>query len=278
MWLPKWVCIYCNKKWKMSKEHVIPTWIVNILKLNQKWLGYQRQKMWYTFDNQTIKTVCAECNNWALSQLDEYMKNFLLQNFNDKLLLKWKKTKITYDYHKLSRWLLKIICNSNEINKYDFELKWSLIKKNKSYILWKNINVDYFLYIEIIRDPYLLEINWYYNYQKQSIKEYKESSRVIKVSNLFTTDNWNLVFLWKMITIWEFIFYLFDKEKHSKVFIEDTLESMNIVYNELKVEYNNINAIIWNKTILDLFSQTYEWEKWLNFWKYYQDYKNKKPK
>ncbi len=259
----------------MSKEHVIPTWIVNALKLNNNYIGYQQQKAWYTFNNQTIKTVCQDCNNWILSQLDEYMKKFLLQNFNDKLLLKWKKIQLIYNYHKLSRWLSKIICNSNEINNYSFELKWNFIKKNKDYILWKERNNRNSLYIEVIRDPYLLEIDWYYNYSKQSIKDYKEYSRIIKISNLLTWDNWSLIFLWKMITIWEFIFYLFDKNKYNKKYIESNLANMNIIAKELSPNKNEVELIIWNNTIIDLFSKTYEWENGLNFWKYYQDYKNK---
>lgn len=128
------ICAYCKKEKSPTKEHIIPKGIIDLF-----------PECDYVFDRKTggtkvyksesvIKDVCSDCNNGELSKLDSYGSQFISKYFL-KEYSKDDVISIEYDYNLLSRWLLKIIFNSER----------SLRKETLRDTLWFDENLDYIL-------------------------------------------------------------------------------------------------------------------------------------
>lgn len=106
-------CAYCSSTSGLTKEHIFPSSIIrlNATKNRAKkfWLSKVQKEV---ASDPTVKDVCASCNNGVLSQLDAYAADFFEKNCltadNDTA---GQKT-ISYDYHLLKRWSLKVSYNS----------------------------------------------------------------------------------------------------------------------------------------------------------------------
>ena len=133
-------CAYCNidltKKIK-TKEHVIPNGLIKLFP-NQN-ITFTHDKAYKDNTGQTISDVCNNCNNVVLSELDTYGVNLIKDNF----LAKFKPNdtlNISFDYNKLSRWLLKIAFNYERVEKNS--CTW--FKRNLDYINGKSTKSEHF--------------------------------------------------------------------------------------------------------------------------------------
>ncbi len=104
------MCSYCNKKKKLTKEHIWPKCIINRMpELEAKYLDSQKI---FTSSELVISDVCADCNNGKLSILDSYLCQLFDKYFN-LYIEKEKELTFEYDYELLLRTLLKITYNSS---------------------------------------------------------------------------------------------------------------------------------------------------------------------
>jgi hypothetical protein len=112
-------CAYCGRARTLTREHLWPgalharvaaAWGTKSYK--NFWLARLQKEI---SSEPVIKDVCAECNNGPLSRLDGYIcelfdRYFLtIPNKGDSVLFK-------YDFHPLTRWLLKMSYNSSRMN------------------------------------------------------------------------------------------------------------------------------------------------------------------
>jgi hypothetical protein len=180
-------CAFCGEKKRLTGEHVIPNGLIKL---------YPRENI--TFSNNTkfkdnkglrVKDVCHECNNKILSKLDNYGVELIKENFIEEFkaddILEFK-----YDYDKLSKWLMKIAYNmdrSEKINSLilqkatDYILSKENAKKPK-YSLYSGLYVDmtllgervenqFYLPLQVVRDPKLLLKGMFYEYRLKSKTE-----------------------------------------------------------------------------------------------------------
>lgn len=106
-------CRYCEQDGIIEREHIIPKFIYKYQKESgDRFIGWNERANDIIGGEATIADVCKTCNGGALSFLDDYGSQFLARNgFLTQLYLKTQTT-ITYDYHLLLRWLMKISYNS----------------------------------------------------------------------------------------------------------------------------------------------------------------------
>lgn len=105
------ICAYCKTEKQPTKEHVIPKGVIDIFPECDHVFDRKDGTLRVYKSEATIKEVCKDCNNGVLSKLDSYGVKLVKENFireykiNDEL-------ELIYDYEFLTRWLLKIIYNS----------------------------------------------------------------------------------------------------------------------------------------------------------------------
>jgi len=265
-------CLYCWNIWKMTKEHVFTKSIVKEFFWWNWWLWYRNETQRYSIDNQTLNKVCEKCNNEIFSQLDNKMKSFLELNFHKTLIYMWDKIKFQYNFYDLTRWILKTLNNSYAKNWYVTEDKSDFITQYKDYILWNTENINFTCYVEVLRDIPLLDENNPFKYWEESQEEYKKRSRIIKTSNLCIRTNEKIHIIWKMLTIWDFIFYVFDKTFEES---DNFIKQKWIIAQKLNENETNITLIVGATSFFDIVTSVYEWSKLHKFWKYYDEYKLK---
>jgi hypothetical protein len=106
-------CIYCGQEGKMTREHILPSFIYEYQysTASGKTIGWQEKSKKMISVEAKIKDVCFHCNNVVLCNLDGYVKNMLERSgFFTECFLK-EKVNIDYNYSLLSRWLLKVAFN-----------------------------------------------------------------------------------------------------------------------------------------------------------------------
>jgi hypothetical protein len=101
-------CAYCGNESSLTKEHIWPRCLINKY---ESLLTYSKRNDALFKGEPTIKDVCAECNNVALSQLDSYLSEIFDHHFA-RILQPGESTSISYKYDLLIRSLLKISYNS----------------------------------------------------------------------------------------------------------------------------------------------------------------------
>ena len=122
-------CAYCPSHGPFTREHVIPSFLYK--KYNDHKFGYNSNAERFIDGERVVKDVCEFCNNEVLGQLDEYGKNFLDENNNNRIRLAGEKVRIRYDYNILLRWLLKLCYNGiRSTNQTD-----NFIKETVPYII-----------------------------------------------------------------------------------------------------------------------------------------------
>jgi len=109
----KFICSYCGGEGK-SKEHIFPSWLLR--ETREYELKKDSLKGTVGPNENTVIDVCPSCNNGPLSKLDTYChelyKSFWSKVVRDKILF-------TYDFFKLTRWLLKVSFNAARHQKTD---------------------------------------------------------------------------------------------------------------------------------------------------------------
>lgn len=124
--LAKMICAYCFKERQPTKEHIIPYGIINLFPECE--LAF-RSGEWF-LGEAVIKDVCEDCNNNILGDLDAYGKGIIEEYFvreyeHDSVI------EVEFDHSLLSRWLFKILYNSDRSKHLDVD--WFI--KNINYIM-----------------------------------------------------------------------------------------------------------------------------------------------
>jgi hypothetical protein len=105
-------CAYCGSAGTLTREHIFPQFLLAHQRKFSDVIGWNDNVKKMLAGDQTIRDVCANCNNIAMSRLDKYSKHFfsdnglLVQNF------KRKSIQLSYDYDQLLRFNLKVSFNS----------------------------------------------------------------------------------------------------------------------------------------------------------------------
>ncbi|AYV72448.1 hypothetical protein M1D49_23075 [Bacillus sp. PK3-056] len=129
-------CAYCSNqiegKLVRTKEHIIPNGLIKLFPDED--ITFMKERSFKDNNGLTIGDVCNLCNNGVLSDLDGYgnelisnhfMCSFgIANNYNNEFTFE-------FNFHLLSRWLLKIAYNYDRVEKSDS--KW--FKENVDYIL-----------------------------------------------------------------------------------------------------------------------------------------------
>ncbi len=114
------LCAYCKQRKKLTREHVIPNWYINIDKSPDDTLYSERAPKKFISDL-VVKDVCQDCNNFRLSQLDSYGKSLYDEYFHDHVF-KNESIEFKYDFQSLLKWLIKCSYNSARVNNADLEV------------------------------------------------------------------------------------------------------------------------------------------------------------
>ncbi|QIZ51715.1 hypothetical protein DWG24_13600 [Dickeya zeae] len=136
------VCIYCGQEGKVTREHILPSFIYKYQysTSSEKTIGWQEKSKKIISDEAKIKDVCDHCNNVILSELDGYVKNMLEHSgFFTQCFLK-EQVNINYNYSLISRWLLKVAFNSSRAS----EKKLDFFDKYKDIILGQDSDLSGF--------------------------------------------------------------------------------------------------------------------------------------
>lgn len=152
-------CAYCDKTTnKITSEHVVSkSFIDRYYKIG---IGYAKVYDKYTQNFLTINDVCQKCNNEILSLLDSYFLEFYKSNIPEDIISKQTSLKLTYDFDKLSKWLLKTLYNSER--KHSYEQIPKKLYRYKNYILGKDKRKRLFkIYLELLQDVPPEEIEKY---------------------------------------------------------------------------------------------------------------------
>lgn len=115
-------CAYCLSNKKMTREHIIPDWYIQIAQNSREF--YSEKVPGKYFQSNTglvVKDVCSECNNNILGLLDENAKK-LYEGYFGKPVLDKSPILLNADYDMLVRWLLKVSYNSARANKSDLNI------------------------------------------------------------------------------------------------------------------------------------------------------------
>ena len=108
------ICSYCNEDRKLTREHVIPSFLYQFIKSKTgKQVGWNEKAKKVLPSENCIKDVCSICNNDQLGSLDGYAKTFFTENKLLKNNFSNKEITLLYDFNKLHRWILKVLYNSS---------------------------------------------------------------------------------------------------------------------------------------------------------------------
>lgn len=134
------ICAYCKKEKEakeITHEHIIPKGIIDLFPECDYVFDRRLEGTKVYKGESKINDVCADCNNGQLSYLDNYgtqfIKKYFLKEYSKDEILS-----IEYDYNLLSRWLLKIIFNTER----------SIKSQTLRDTLWFDENIDYILGIK----------------------------------------------------------------------------------------------------------------------------------
>ncbi|MBM6723343.1 hypothetical protein [Pseudoflavonifractor phocaeensis] len=112
------ICQYCfkpfdNGEHRKTAEHIFPAGIIALYPEQQ--ISFPGNRAAFV-DNRgmTISDVCKRCNNFELSRLDSYGKSVIEEQFLEEIPASQYDKFFTkrLDYMLLTRWILKIIYNS----------------------------------------------------------------------------------------------------------------------------------------------------------------------
>ncbi|PSU69846.1 hypothetical protein C9J22_13285 [Photobacterium phosphoreum] len=164
------ICAYCKNDEKLTREHVIPSFMYKFQKSQiGTYIGWNEKAGKMLPSEIIIKDVCGECNNVKLGELDSYAQEFFMSN--GIMVDNFVKPNIvlSYNFHHLLRWLLKISYNSSRSSGSHPEL----FDKYISYILDNDLsqcNQDCFLMVGLVK-PRIID--------KSKIQEFRENNRAV---------------------------------------------------------------------------------------------------
>jgi hypothetical protein len=103
------VCAYCGEPSRLTREHLIPNSLMD--RTPEYDVKYLEAAKSFVKGQPTVRDVCSDCNNGALSSLDNYALELYKQYFGN-IVEKHAQLVFEYDFHRLVRWLLKVSYNS----------------------------------------------------------------------------------------------------------------------------------------------------------------------
>src|SRR5918911_3114561 len=101
-------CAYCRLSKTLTRENVLPSWILREQPTSNVRFDLNQQRVSERVP--TIRDVCPDCNNGALSILDSYALALYERYFSNEVPK--QGVLFEYDYDMLARWLLKVAFNS----------------------------------------------------------------------------------------------------------------------------------------------------------------------
>lgn len=120
-------CAFCGKRKgspgidgqsiRITREHLLPDALVKAFaQFNSQFFAQRKRPdlllSHFQPDLVVIKDVCNQCNNGPLSVLDQYAADWLRNNASHRLSEK-SRLKLSVNGESISRWLLKLIYNSD---------------------------------------------------------------------------------------------------------------------------------------------------------------------
>ena len=127
------VCAYCEVGTDLTKEHIFPECLHKRTASGETTsIASTPQGDKAVSDPTRIRDVCTQCNNEALSQLDNYICELHDQYFK-KLVHPGDRIDFRFDFDKLFRWLLKTSYNTSLVRGWHFMKNFALLQ----YILGK---------------------------------------------------------------------------------------------------------------------------------------------
>lgn len=106
------VCVFCQKKGNLTREHVLPDWLRNHFpeegKVTHELLGTSKKQWLAGIFQHKVKIVCSSCNNGWMSQLE----GNVIPIFG-KLFKLEKSTLNQYEQQVLAFWVQKTILMLN---------------------------------------------------------------------------------------------------------------------------------------------------------------------
>lgn len=122
-------CLFCKNTKKLSKEHIIPKWLLNELGSTDKtlatthftMLGLPKSKRVHSFKSLVSGMVCENCNNKWMSRLEISIKDLVIRLIN--LNKKPKDVKNVFNslaknHEVLARWAFKTAIVLNHATNY----------------------------------------------------------------------------------------------------------------------------------------------------------------
>lgn len=254
-------CAYCDKlSTKLTSEHVVSRSFID--KYYKIGVGYAKVYDKYTQNFLTINDVCAKCNNENLSLLDEYFLEFYSSNIPEEIITKDSSITITYDFGKLSKWLLKTLYNSER--KHSYEEVPKKLHRYKNYILGKDKRFNLFkIYLEVLQDVPAEEIE---KYADKSLEIPKKLTFLrmgtVVFSNQLQTGIKDLI---KHFTSSNFVFHVFvlDPGQHKESVFQETLKRYYKLSKNKNLSYidpvkSTITIKASERTIVDILLNTME--------------------
>ena len=113
-------CAYCAQPKKLTREHVIPSWYINLDRSPDD-LAFSERAPKKFVSEMVVRDVCEDCNNIPLSSLDAYGRTLYEEYFHD-FVFKDECIDFNYDYQKLLKWLIKCSYNSARVHNADLEV------------------------------------------------------------------------------------------------------------------------------------------------------------
>ena len=111
-------CAFCGQARRLTREHLWPA----ALHARLSRLPGESDRAFWTArlgvdlpNDPVVRDVCKPCNSGPLSELDSYICS-LWDKYFRRSLNSGDKVVLKYDYHLLSRWLLKMCFNSARVN------------------------------------------------------------------------------------------------------------------------------------------------------------------
>ncbi|MFD2046615.1 hypothetical protein ACFSTA_20350 [Ornithinibacillus salinisoli] len=214
-------CAYCNNTIEgrliKTKEHIIPNGLIRLFP--EEDITFMKERAFKDNSGLTIGDVCNVCNNETLSELDNYGNRLIGNHFMCSLGIGQNynnEFQFEFNFHLLSRWLLKIAYNYDRVEKSDSNwftdnINYILegegsFKGNFSLFAGLHINmlpvpeeVHGKLSLSIIKNPKLLPLGVTYGlYNKERNREKTISSELIENIYIFRFSSAAfLLVLWK---------------------------------------------------------------------------------
>jgi hypothetical protein len=123
-------CVYCSTEGELTKEHIVPSFLY---KANpESKFGYNPKADAFISWEAQIRDVCSRCNNEHLSKLDSYGRQFYYENRLNRHVTTEQAMRITFIFHSLVRFLMKVTFNCLRFKGQDVE--W--VKPFSNFILF----------------------------------------------------------------------------------------------------------------------------------------------